>query len=854
MELLFRLPLLEFDIRDSKEIKKRWPELLDAIRLSSTTLFDKIRDRQPEELNSSEKKSVYRYLLRGRYRATPFGKWAAVGVADWIPPTHVKKEKVDLSTKSIEVHESAGASRSYRLNSSLSPWADGWKFWNFDFATEQWRYSKSADSPLIQELRKLSYYGECVSKERLFKAFPGLLQVEKDAIWKHLTEQQLITSGESMRVSHSQRKEDHFIPVRPGLNNKYKENLKTFFSDIGRLAVPQENTYLQSLTDRFLEEFDDRFVPLNMLWKIVPYLVPHTFESKNGNPDGDTFLSQLDRYSRLDLRKLEINTGESLKINHTQALFRVLENGQILIDNLVFNRPFVYGGRFTHQPEIFNYYNNQFLQSEDVLYADVILAEGMKAQHLSCHKSITPLTLNCLSHSSEANELDTTTTYIGFHQGKFILMAPKWEKQIIPIFQHPLNPQYITHPLCRILWEVAHQDLVKPIHYSQHQFTSAEYLPQLEWGNIILQPRQWRIKWNERYRNDQYLSGALLEKGIPTYVLVGYQDQELALDLSHEADRSVLMEELRKGKSVHIQEWLWKKMNINSGEEESQYPQYVYGQAYNSPIPDCPPAGRVNYILEPYCKEWLSARIILCPDFQESVIRYQLALFFDEVKASGILPYYYLFYRLKNAEIRVRCKVKTISERGKVVTLLHYILGNNGDVDHIKITPYYPEFVKYSKPGMIISEELFHQESELILLINASSDQEKKMMAVGIGSLYFSDGEDTDYWIDALSKLSKGKTSHKATRDIKGKFERTVSKEWQNKYHALVRKHPWYRDQEKKAIFIANQIHMLINRIFWDEGLKMEQEIYCLLGSMVREMKYGKPHAGRQVTDTPDLS
>ena len=845
MELLFRLPLLEFDIRDSKEIKKRWPELLEAIRLSSTTLFDKIRNRQPEDLNPSEKKSVYRYLLRGRYRPTPFGRWAAVGVAKWIPPTQVKKEKVMLSTKSIQVQGSVAAGRSFWLNSSLEPWADGWKFWNFDFAKEQWRYSKSADSPLIQELRNLSSDGKPIAKEDLFQAFPGLLQVEKDAIWEHLREQQLITSGEILRVDNPQGKEDHFIPGRPGLSNEHKENLKTFFSEIGKLAVAQENTYLETLTDKFLEEFDDRFVPLNMLWKIVPYLVPQNCGSKKGNPDVDSFFSQLNSTSRLDLRKLEINTGESKKINHTQALFRVLENGRILIDNLVFNRPFVYGGRFTHQPEIFNYFNNQFLQPEDVFYADVILAEGMKAKHLSSHQSITPYTLNCLSSSLKADELDATTTYIGLHRGKFILMAPKWGKQVVPLFQHPLNPQFITHPLCRILWEVAHQDFVRPMYYSQGLFTSAEYLPQLEWGSIILQPRQWRIKWDERYRKEEDLSSVLIEKGIPTHLVVGHQDQELALDLNYASDRSILMEELRKCKFIHIQEWLWKDVNYNSGEAEPQYPQYMYGQAFNRPITDSPTTDLVNYISEPECKEWISARIILCPDFQESVIRIQLRYFFDKVKDSGILPYYYLFYRLKNAEIRVRCKVKNISERSKVITLLHSILGSVADVDHIKITAYYPEFAKYSKLGMAMSEELFHQESEIILKINPTSTEEKKMMAVGMGSLYFTEGKDMEYWIAALFELSQGKASHKAIKDMEGKFERTVSKDWQNQYRALVRKHPWSKDKEKKVIFVTNHIHMLINRIFWEEGLEMEQEIFALLGSMVRKMKYGKCHAGR---------
>lgn len=841
MELLYRSPFLVFDIKNPLEIKKHWSEILEAISLPSPILFERIRLKQPEALSPREKKSVYRYLLRGKYRATPFGRWAGVGVAKWVPPNQFTEEGNTLTTVPIQFREIPLDSSEYWLNPSLERWGNGWKFWNFDSANQQWRYSKSADSPLIQELRHQSFSGQPINKDRLFGAFPSLLHAEREAIWNRLTEQQLLTSSTVPGVTFPKKKEDHFIMDKPALSNHHKQKLDTFFAEIGNLAVSQHNVYLERLIGRFEEEFDDRFVPLKMLWKLVPYLTQESREVKSTSDSRAPYLPSLTKTDRLDLRKLAINTGNSRKIRHTQALFRILGNGRILLDNLVFNRPFVYGGRFTKQPEIFQYFNCLPSQEEGVVYADVILAEGQKAQHISSHRSITPYTLNCLTGSTHPYELDTRETYIGIHEGKFILMTPKFGKQVIPLFQHPLNPQYITHPLCRILWEVAHQDFLRPLYYSQGQFTASEYLPQLEWGDIILQPRQWRIKWNDRYRKEKDFMDHIAGLGIPTKVMVGYQDQELALDLDCKEDRFILREELRQNKPIHIQEWLWKRDSEHTGNNKCYYPQFLWGQVNKNTDQDFYPTESINYISEYESNEWVSARIILCPDFQIPIIQGQLTLYFDRLEQEGIRPYYFLFYRLKKAEIRVRCRIGNQKEKAKVVTLLHAIQENIPDIDHIKITPYYPEYAKYSKQAMHVSEEIFYQESKIILQVNPKSAEEKIRLAVGIGSIYLAQEEDPEFSIEVMKNLSGRRVSHQSAKNHLALFEKATAEEWRAYYLSLVNRHPWTKNQKKKGMFIANHLHMLINRIFWDKALEMEPEIYALLGSIAREKKYGKP-------------
>lgn len=843
MKLLFRAPLFLSDIRDPEEIKKHWPEILEAVRLSSTVLFEKIRLKQPEELSPREKTSVYRYLLRGKYRPTPFAKWAGVGIAKWVTSDQEAEAVTALTSTPIRSEEIPEPSREYWLNPSLESWGDGWKFWNFDFENEQWRYSKSANSPLIQELRNLSFGDQPVKKERLFQVLPGLLHKERETIWQHLTDKQLLVSGNFSQPVDYQRKEDRFILENPTLNNQYREQLDIFLKEIGILAVYQENHYLSRLTERFVEEFDDRFVPLKMLWKLVPYLGRDSRDPEGDKPQAAAMPIYKNNTSTLDLRKFNFAPINPPKVNHTQVLFRILKNGQILIDNLVFNRPFVYGGRFTHHPELYDYFKKRSGLLDDVIYADVKLLEGHKARQVSSHRSVTPFSVNCFSGSMEANELDGSETYLGIQNGKFILMVPEWGKQVIPLFQHPLNPHFITHPICRILWEVAHQEFLRPIYYSGRQFVDADYLPQLQWGDIILQPRQWKINRDTNYRNADDLIGNLTSLGVPNKILVGFQDQELALDLECKQDREILYGEVRKQKAIHIQEWLWDSGNHQPG-NPGFYPQFLWGNANPGTSGEPAPGQIVNYISDFENTAWFSASVRLSPDFQESIITHQIRLFFDGLEHESIRPYYYLFYKLKSMEIRLRCQVANQTQKDKVTTLLHGIIKNITDIDHIKITPYYPEYAKYSKSAMTVSEELFYQETKMILQLNPRSKTEKIMLAVGIGSIYLEHDPDEEFWIAFFKELTLGKIFHQSFKPYIKLFQKSTSKEWRVYFSSLVSRHHWAKDPKKKGMFIGNHIHMLINRIFWEEGVSVEPEIFSLLSSILREKKYGYTKSG----------
>jgi hypothetical protein len=733
MELLFRSPLLQFDVKNPEEVKARWPSLLACIELSSQDLFNKIRDKNLENLSVREKLAVYKYLLRGRFRATPFGRWAGVGVAKWS-----EKPTADLNiltTHLIELPTTTGRGAEYWMNPSLLPWGDGWKFWNYDAENGRWRYSKSDDSPVLQRLRILADDRKPIDQKYLFASYPGLDKNEKKYVWEHLVANQLLVSSPFGTPSPDRSHEDHFILQQPEVSIHHKQHVDRLFSEIGQLAITTPSPYFVHLKELFINEYDDRFVPLNMLWQLVSQIDPHTKreEQRNAYQKG-SFPSNLEKQTTLDLRQLNLDYGNTSKVSHVQGLFRILDNGQILLDNLVYNRPFVYAGRFTHRPEVFEYFKGQGGNVDGRILADVWLVEGAKAFRISSHRNISKFRINCFGGSTSPDELASEDLYIGLEDGRFRLVTPRLGKEVIPVFQHPLHPNFITHPLCRILWEVAHQDLLKPVHYCHDYFVDSDYVPQLNWGNVILQPRQWSLRWVEKNTSETEVMELISSRGIPKKILLGQLDEELALDLECKMDRNVLLGEIRKSKRLRIHEWLWQSSGNQSSPRTANL-QYVWGMDLPQDNNCLHGIQHLNYLSRDKCNEWVSVRIILVRDFQQTMVMKQLILLVEELGWAGIHTFYYLYYRIKNPEIRLRVKLDDFRKKAVILSVIHSGLEKMPELDHIKRQPYYPEHAKYSKEGMVISEELFHQECILLLTLKPTTSLEKLSLAVGLGSL-----------------------------------------------------------------------------------------------------------------------
>lgn len=852
MDFLFRSPLIQFDISKSDEVIKNWNLIIEAISLSSNALYNAIKDKTPDQLTQKEKSSVYRYLLRGKYRATPFGRWAGVGVGFWGGEKYSNQQVVSETSEISSKSDSKKQDQNYWQNPSLEPWGGGWKFWNFDQEKEVWRFSKSGASPLVQRLREIALEDKPIDADSLFRPFPEMGFQEKREAWNYLLESQLIVPDRFSDLPQTEPKEDRFILPRISLPETYRSRISLFLDEIGETLIDQDRPYLVRLKDRFASTFDDRFVPLRLLWKLIPYLTFQEETIDHQNFEISLFPSLLDSKAEyLDLKNLIPKNKRENRLIHGQALFRVLANEKILIDNLTFNRPYVYGGRFTFQPEVFDYFSQQNDTDSGIILADVILYERQKLQTILRHKNLVEYQINCFSGSSSADELDCSQIFIGLVGNRFELYAPHLGKKIKPVFQHPLNPHFITHPVCRVLWEIAHQDTLRPIYYAHSSFTSAENLPELRWGDLIIQPKKWKLRKGIKCKTDDDLSTLIESKGLPNLVLVGNHDHEFALDLSDLMDRKVFLEELAKGNELNVFEWLWKS-DEKGKKSPIFYPQFLWGKPMSvSEEEESRNPELINLVNGNENKSWVSIKVILRPDYQQHLVINKIADIFYEFAKNGIQPFYFLFYKEKSPEIRLRVKIKSSTEKVKISSHVLNYFNAYPDFEQVNLHPYYPEISKYSNVAIEISETLFFQESKLILKKNPLDLEEKISLAVGIGNLLIGDSNQLEYWIHQLNERSKGMTYHSSPDPYLEKFDRTVSKRWITFYSSQLVQHPWFQDLEMQGRLLGNHLHMAINRLFWEEAAAYEPKVFSILSAILRRKKFSSfcKKDGRQLTE-----
>ncbi|SFT42331.1 thiopeptide-type bacteriocin biosynthesis domain-containing protein [Algoriphagus locisalis] len=845
MDILYRAPLLQFDITNRKEVARHWQDLLQAIELSSKDLYHAIKGKNPEELSQKEWKTVYRYLLRGKYRATPFGKWAGVGIAKWGAEEYSNSQTLSQHSPILSTSIASEGNSTYWMNPSLQRWGGGWKFWNFDRQEETWRFSRSEDSPYIQRIREISFDKRTINPAILFRPFPELQLHERREVWHYLTESQLLVPERFPYLPEHERKEDQFIHTLFSVPEIHRNKLENLLEEMSQRALPQRRPYLDKLTRRFTEVFDDRFVPLHLLWKLVPYLNDGSDSSQSGTIDLPEYpLIIQDKNKTFDLKTVPKPVRLHKKPFHAQVLFRILDSGNLLIDNMSFNRPFVYGGRFTHHPQIFSYFQQHLQQEVEMISADVLLFESRKTQAIADHRSVADYVINCFSGSSSSVEFDSSQVYIGMNGERFELYIPHLGKRLKPIIQHPLNPEYITHPLCRILWEVAHQDILRPLHYAHPGFLAASYLPQLNWGDIILQPRRWKFGHEWQGKTEEELMGYLQSKGIPQRVLVGKHDQELVLNLSAPSDRYVLLEELSKDREINIFECLWAENECSSNQPIS-YPQFLYGKSWPL-IKSDNVRSHFNLVEGHENKNWISVRIVLSPDYQQHLVSGRLLGLVSEFEERGIRPFYFLYYPISSPEIRFRVKVNEVATYEYATTQLYTYFQEFPEFEQVHPHAYYPESSKYSQEGMGISEELFYQESKLILESAPTSDLEKFSLAVGIGNLLIETSGNPEYWLALLSRLCKGKAYHSLPDPFLRLFDQIAPKKWQEFYGGQVRQHPWINFEDKQGLFLGNHLHMAINRIFWDSAMEKEREVHSVLLCILRRSKFGKKKGSRR--------
>ncbi|WPR77493.1 thiopeptide-type bacteriocin biosynthesis protein [Algoriphagus sp. NG3] len=835
MDFLFRTPLLTFDPRKQKDIEENWELIIEAVTYSSPDLALSIQDKNYRDLTEHQQQKLLKYLLRGRYRATPFGYWAGVGLGKWGKSysQHGLDTTPITSTKATNTL-SQNRKPSYCLPVGFKKDKNYYVFWFFDKEKEGWLTKFIESTKVVDKVYEWYRDHTFLDFERFSTWFESPNPNKITSIWSQLLEcGMLIPYSKDL---HGLKGKSIDLKVKKPLTlpMEINDRLQTIPNEMGALFEPMPTSYMESFKDWFIAHYDDRLVRMDKLMRHTDFW-PASFDqpvnpikSRLSIPGTFWEIGQV-----LDLRML-IEKRKIKNIRHLQAIFRIGKNEEIQLENFACNHPYAFMGRFGKDPAIHNFFRQTGSKMADptLLIADVLLKETEKSQQISSHYNLFDYSIDSTGTIQAENILPLKDLWIGIPEGKtFLLYSESHGKQVVPIIQHPLNPSQISHPITKILWHVAQQEVVRFVPHIHASFQACRYTPRLKWGSdICLQREKWTIK-AEDLKNYRSFSHLAKEWHIPDHVTFGNYDRELVLDLKSPIELDIIEKELRSKGRCHISsaEWVGESP-VYVGDKTMIYPQVIKSWAFEKPYPLLPHKPNFQFNEN---TQWVYVKVHLESTCVDPFLHRTLHNLVERVISTGMCKHwFYLFYVTKHQEIRIRFLLKDPNCKSIVKGELFQELEASKLIHSYNFEPYFPEVSKFGG-GMEISENIFALESAFILLLLERKVDFRAHALSIVSELYFflfRDHPESSSIFERLKEI-KGRIGYaqkKITRGVSGFQQDESYNLFMDDYITTMKNHPLYNSLGHFPDFLFHHLHLFANRIYLDKAVDGESSILYL--------------------------
>ncbi|WP_143959507.1 thiopeptide-type bacteriocin biosynthesis protein [Litoribacter populi] len=865
MDYFYRTPLWDLNPYDEEEVINHYSQILNAVKLSSKSLHDKIKPKSYKELFPNEKTSLLAYILRGRYRAVPFGIWAASGVGKW--GANFESPEAEIATF-IENPIPFSASVKFRLAPQTVHHHNHIYFYSFSEPENKWIQRRLKPNLVLQLIIDHFQRNSFLKIPTFISWFDNSPQEEAlDLFEKMLEVKFLISESEysPLKINiqkHPKSKLQCYNPKLPQqkinvninsdliLDEKLRSKISTITSEMGNLLELSQTNYLDHFKKHFINEHEDRYVKITDLF-IHPSLLkefllnPITPSSSHEaeNPQLQQIRAHKDK-NAIDLSKLTKHAPITQN-KFTTLLFTPIFNGStVLIDHIHTGKPFSLNGRNT----IFKTHFKQAWQTfktidknEEGIYADIEVWEK-PFNYLTAHKNIAPYCIKIFSQSLTHADIPLERLYIGISHKEFIIFDPYLNKRVIPLIQHCLNPELITHPISRLLVEVAGQFSFNTPFSNFNPNPIFPTLPRVYWRDAVLMPQKWFITNHTKPTDIVDFKKIIGKYPLPKYCLFGNGDTQVVINLDHDPSLQYLLSKVKYKSGFILAEYL--------PDPEATNPQIginlINTQYINS---------QNTFLFNPKIKkdrEWYTFDINLCPDDSRYFVAETLYPFFTEHKYR-IASWYFLAYQSDKFFIRVRIKFSDPDANSP--TLFENQMLRSSVIYSIHRKSYYPEYEKYGSCCIHLSEALFHKEAHFLCTGEFDKIQYDTiplldpplLLCKFISHLACSSiiDEQMEVWIIKLKTNIISQLDHPQKRkfiNLKSEIKKEKLTEPHEliiqKYSDFFLSHPFRPNKSKWEILIENHLHMLINRVFLNQQPEFESFIWYLVYSGLLKKKH----------------
>ncbi|MCJ8208100.1 lantibiotic dehydratase [Mucilaginibacter sp. RS28] len=739
-----------------------WPPLKQSIAVSASAELNELLAVVQDEtdlrrLPQNLRQTIWKYFNRATFRSTPYGAFAAVGVATIADAAQAQGLRIKdqylhtypdwLAHRQLEIKQEQVFDKNCLLLANSSWYVAGKDIRYISKEETGYELVDISSSGLI---RTLLYSCEApkaaASVCHEFAATYGEKEV-KDAIWQMLADQLLFCSlqpnlsGQEYfeRFGFTMREDTkpYIIAERPLASGDIPRSLLRHVPEVVALLAEVLPSYhataLNAFATAFAARFGEKEIPLmvaldpelgvgyGQMDQQVESPLIETLRQSAGNkeqePSTQEFLIkaiagtkqriiQLEELS-LPVRKNNLPLANSVPVICTVSDDLVyMEYAGGATANAIL-------GRFSLPLTEIEQHCRQLAASEqaanpDVLFFDVSYAIGSVTDNVNRRKHIYPLQLSIHNFDTSEKPLHTGDLMVSVHGDQVFLRSKKWGKRMVPRFASGYNYMFSDLPLFRFLCDLQHQQVHKNLSLKlRDRISGLSYYPRLQHKNVVLSPETWLITINAINSLPgetvyERLKAYLAERHMSRYLKCGCGDQTLFFDTKDTEHLTALYDHLRKEKEAYFEEsWLPVNSLIKDEQGNPFMPQLILTLTHQENIytglPE-PFFGTSNNLIIPG-DDWLYFEIFVHPSRTDDLVCSHILPFIAAHK-TAVKSWFFVRYNQDGPHMRLRIQLQDQERMQQVTQQLFQVLKpwmETGIISDIRLRPYRRETERYGE-------------------------------------------------------------------------------------------------------------------------------------------------------------
>lgn len=396
---------------------------------------------------------------------------------------------------------------------------------------------------------------------------------------------------------------DMFKPVhRAQVDEKTVSRIVRLIDFLAKITPPNEHPTLQNFIQAFQSRYEEAEVPLAVALDgelglgypvssgsgdVNPLINDLVFPGRYSNtvtvtqtPADRILFEKYIENARKEGHVVLLEDKDFEKLDYKHQFPDTIAVMCSLLDNDLINIKSVGGvcaanllGRFCHIDEsimalVKEIADFEQRQTPDVIFAEISHLPESRIGNIASRPVFREYTLHYLSnYEHDGTDIPISDLMLSIRQGRLFLRSKKYDKEVVPRLTCAHNYSMSPIPIYRFLCDLQHQRITGGLSCGWSGLLATyDYLPRIQYKNIILSRELWRIKQEEVEGMDKLSDSELSvrfrellqKRQMPTEVVIPDSDNELYLNLEDTQCQRLLLEEIAKRKQIVLEEFLFR--------------------------------------------------------------------------------------------------------------------------------------------------------------------------------------------------------------------------------------------------------------------------------------------------------